>query len=95
MGAAPGMNATDSHCYHLKFKHFSNINTFQIVVSHWLSSRALKWLLLPVSQIILVLNHKLPSFLNVFTPVSVLLYSFITTLEVFTLLYVLPNLPFF
>lgn len=73
MGAAPGMNAPDSHCYYSEFTSFSNINNFQIAVSRWLSSRALKWLVLSVLQIILVLSHKPPSFLCVFIPVSVLL----------------------
>lgn len=48
----------DSHCYYSKLTSFSNINTSQTVVSLSLSSRALKWLFLPVLQMALVLSHK-------------------------------------
>lgn len=100
MGAAPGMNATNSHCHCLIFPSFSNIETFHIVGRLWLSSRALKWLLLPVLQMTWVPSHNPPSFL--FIPLSVLLlqlynlslYSSTCTAELSTPLdpaYVVPS----
>ena len=69
--AAPGMNATDSHSYDLIFTSLSNINTFHIVGSLWLSSREMKLLLLPILQMNFTVSHNPPSFLRLFLPVSV------------------------
>ena len=42
MEAAPGKNATDSHCCDPMFSRFSNINVSQIVLCSWSISRVLK-----------------------------------------------------
>ena len=69
--AALGMNATDSHSYDLIFTSLSNINTFHIVGSLQLSSRAIKRLSLPILQMNVPVSHKPPSFLRIYLPVSV------------------------